>query len=85
LTNRIKVVGVQQSAALAEAIRLHQIDSIIAEDTYQMGSRAVESLALGQTGTPATVKLAPMLITADNVNSAAARPFITIDWRPDHQ
>jgi ribose transport system substrate-binding protein len=85
LTNQIKVVGVQQSAELANAIRLHQIDSIIAEDTYQMGYRAVESLALGQAKTPGLVKLAPMLITAENVDSAAAKPFITNDWRAEHQ
>jgi len=85
LTNRVKVVGVQQSAELAHAIRLHQIDSIIAEDTYQMGYRAVETLALGQGKTPGVVKLAPMLITAENVDSAAAKPFITNDWRAEHQ
>lgn len=84
LTSQVKVVGVQQSAELANAIRLHQIDSIIAEDTYQMGYRAVESLALGQTKRPSMVKLAPMLITADNVDSTTARPFITNDWRAEH-
>jgi len=83
LTNRVKVVGVQQSSELANAIRLHQIDSIIAEDTYQMGYRAVESLALGQAKT-SMVKLAPLLITADNVDSTAVRPFITNDWRAEH-
>ena len=56
LTNRVKVVGVQQSSELANAIRLHQIDSIIAQDTYQMGYRAVESLALGQAKTGMTGK-----------------------------
>jgi ribose transport system substrate-binding protein len=85
LTERITVVGVQQSAALANAIRLHQIDSIIAEDTYQMGYRAVESLAHGPSKTSGMIKLAPMLITADNVDSLAAKPFITNDWRPEHE
>ena len=83
LTNEIKVIGVQQSAALAHAVRLHQIDSIIAEDTYQMGYRAVE--ALGQAKTLGVVKLAPMLITAENVDSDAAKPFITNDWRFEQQ
>jgi len=27
----------------------------------------------------------PMLITAENVDSAAAKPFITNDWRAEHQ
>jgi len=84
LTTRVKVVGVQQSAELANAIRLHEVDSIIAEDTYQMGYRAVEALALGQTKYPSMVKLAPLLITSDNVDSAAARTFLTNDWRSEH-
>jgi hypothetical protein len=48
-----------------------------------MGYRAVESLALGQAKS-SMVKLAPMLITADNVDSTAVRPFITNDWRAEH-
>jgi len=84
LTTRVKVVGVEQSAELANAIRLHQVDSMIAEDTYQMGYRAVEALALGQTKYPSMVRLAPMLITSDNVDSAQARTFITNDWRGEH-
>jgi ribose transport system substrate-binding protein len=83
LTDRVKVVGLQQSAELANAIRLHQIDSIIAENTYEMGYRAVESLALGQAKTPSMVKLPPMLITADNVDSTVAKPFITSNWRDE--
>jgi ribose transport system substrate-binding protein len=85
LTNRVKVVGVQQSVELANAIRLHQVDSIIAENTYEMGYRAVEALALGQAKTSGLVKLAPMLITAENVDSPAARPFITNDWMAEQQ
>ena len=85
LTNEIKVIGVQQSAALAAAIRLRQIDSIIAENTYQMGYQAVESLAAGQAKQPGMVKLAPMLITADNVDSVAARPFVTNKWGAEQQ
>jgi ribose transport system substrate-binding protein len=92
-TNRAKVVGVEQTTAeltdaiaeLTNAMRLHQIDSIIAEDTYRMGYRAVESLARGEANRSGVLKLVPMLITADNVNSTAARPFIANGWRPDHQ
>ena len=33
LTDRVKIVGVQQSAELVNAVRLHQIDALVAEDT----------------------------------------------------
>ena len=80
LTGRVKVVGVQQSAELASAIRLHQIDALIAQDSYQMGYRAVELLSHPQTESSPLLKLAPMLITADNVDSPEAQPFIRNDW-----
>src|SRR5215469_11487283 len=89
LTNRIKIVGVQQTEELANAIRLHQIDAIIAEDGYQMGYQAVEAFAHGEAKSRGVLKLAPMLITADNVDSTAARPFLIFvrpaGWRSDYQ
>jgi ribose transport system substrate-binding protein len=89
LTNRIKVVGVQQTEELANAIRLHQIDSIIAEDGYQMGYQAVEAFAHGDAKSPGMLKLAPMLITADNVDSTTAKSFLIFvrpaGWSSDNQ
>jgi ribose transport system substrate-binding protein len=78
LTDRVKVVGVQQSAELANAVRLHQIDALIAEDTYQMGYRAVELLTANQS--PQMIKLSPILITAENVDAPETKSFITNDW-----
>lgn len=83
LTDRVKVIGVQQSAELANAVRLGQIDSLIAEDTYQMGYRAIELLTQNQA--PRVIKLSPILITAANVDAPETRPFITNDWRMDLQ
>ena len=80
LTDRVKIVGVQQSAELVNAIRLHQIDALVAEDTYQMGSRAVELLTQPSSGSPYVVKLAPILITASNVDAPETKHFVTNDW-----
>jgi ribose transport system substrate-binding protein len=79
LTDHVKVVGVQQSAELANAVRLHQIDALVAEDTYQMGYRAVELLTANQP--PQLIKLSPILITAANVDAPETKSFITNDWR----
>jgi ribose transport system substrate-binding protein len=83
LTDHVKVVGVQQSAELANAVRLHQIDALIAEDTYQMGYRAVELLTGNQS--PRMIKLSPILITAENVDAPETKSFITNDWRLELQ
>ncbi len=85
LTDRVKVVGVQQSAELANAVRLHQIDALIAEDSYQMGYRAVELLTENQSQTPKMIKLSPLLITAENVDAPETKPFIANDWRVEFQ
>jgi len=85
LTDRVKVVGVQQSAELARALRLHQIDALIAQDTYQMGYRAVELLSHTQTASRPLIRLAPMLITSDNMDSPEAQRFITNDWSAAYQ
>ncbi len=85
LTDQVKVVGVQQSAELANAVRLHQIDSLVAEDTYQMGYRAMELLTQGQSRNPQVIKLSPYLITAANVDAPATKPFIANDWRAEFQ
>lgn len=79
--NRVKIVGVQQSAELVNAVRLHQIDAIVAEDTYQMGSRAVDLLTQPSTGSPHLIKLAPLLITASNVEAPETKHFVTNDWK----
>ena len=85
LTGKVKVIGVQQSDELVNAVRLHQVDSLIAEDTYQMGFQAVQLLARGLPQTPEIIKLAPLLITSVNVDSPATKPFIANRWSEDLQ
>jgi ribose transport system substrate-binding protein len=85
LTDQVRVVGVEQGAELANAVRLRQIDALIAEDTYQMGYRAVQLLTHATHPLPAPIKLSPILITAANVDAPETKPFITNDWRAELQ
>lgn len=82
-TNHIRLVGVEQSAELANAIRARRLDSLIAINTYKMGYLAIELLT--HPVLSRVIKLAPFLITADNVDTPAARPFIANDWRAQLQ
>lgn len=62
------------------------LDSVIQEDTRTMGQKAVELIRAMQLGrpVPSTVRLAPLLITRDNVNSAQAQYVFAIDWDFGH-
>jgi ribose transport system substrate-binding protein len=85
LTDRVKVVGVEQGAELANAVRLKQIDALIAENTYQMGYQAVQLLTSESNRPPSIIKLPPLLITAANIDAPETKPFITNDWRAEVQ
>ena len=82
LTGKIKLVGFEQSAELANLIRLHQVDSIVAEDTYGMGYLAVQLLAhvQSQQSVPHERKIEPTLLTLDNINSPDIRNLVNTDW-----
>jgi ribose transport system substrate-binding protein len=81
LTGQVKVVGVQQSTELAAALRAHQIDSLIAINTYQMGILGIELLVHPSSFPSHVIKLSPFLVTSQNVDAPESRTFITNDWR----
>lgn len=85
LTGKIKVIGVEQTDELVNAVRLRQVDAIIAENTYQMGYQAVQLLTHSTSTPPQIIKMAPLLITAANVDTPAAKHFIANRWSGDLQ
>lgn len=80
LTARVKLVGFEQSAELADRVRAGVIDSLIAENTYEMGYRAIQLLAAAPKDAPQEIQLEPMLLTRANIDSPEAKPFINTDW-----
>lgn len=72
----VKLVGCDQDLLLP--LTTGEIDSIIAEDTYQMGYSAVELLAQEQEGkaVPPLTKFKPRLVTKDNLNSPEIRRIL---------
>ena len=80
LTSSVKLVGFEQSAELASLVRLGDMDSLIAENTYEMGYRAIELLAHPTQQNSQEVRLAPTLLTIDNVDSPSVRTLINMDW-----
>jgi len=56
---------------------------VIAEDTYQMGYRAIELLALQRQGktVPALIEVKPVLVTKENLNSPDIRRLLGLVGR----
>jgi ribose transport system substrate-binding protein len=77
---RVKLVGFEQSAELANLVRLGKMDSLIAENTYEMGYRAMQLLALPPSSTPQNIKLEPTLLTIENIDSPGVQTLINMDW-----
>ena len=62
-----------------------EIDSIVVENTYEMGRLAVERVAMqmrGESGPP-LVKLSPTLVTRENLNAPQVVRMLSMDWRGD--
>lgn len=79
---KTKIVGFEQSVELANDMREGIVDSLIAEDTYQMGYQAMKLLAAHRQGVlpPENIKLQPVLLTRENIDSPHARNLVNMDW-----
>lgn len=60
-----------------------EIDSIIVENTYEMGYRAIQLIAAQRRGekVPAEIKLSPKLVTRENLNTPEVQRMLTMNWR----
>lgn len=81
LLKRIKLVACEQE--LIPPLATGEIDSILVENTYEMGRLAVERVAMqmrGESGPP-VVKLSPTLVTRDNLDSPEVARMLSMDWK----
>jgi ribose transport system substrate-binding protein len=76
----IKLIGFDQD--LLEPVRSGGIDSIILQDTYEMGRRAMGIMdeQLRGESPAAQVSLEPLLLTRDNIDSSQVRQMLTLVW-----
>lgn len=83
LLKRVKLVACEQE--LVPPLLTGEIDSIVVENTYEMGRLAVERIAMqmrGESGPP-LVRLSPTLVTRENINSPQVARMLSMDWRSD--
>jgi len=77
---RIKLVACEQE--LIPPLVTGEIDSIIVENTYEMGYRAIQLIAAQRRGekVPAEIKLNPKLVTRENLNTPEVQRMLTMNW-----
>lgn len=63
------------------------LDSVILQNTRQMGEQSVRLIHAELEGhpVPAITKLEPKLVTRENVNTPEVREWTSMDWRPGQQ
>jgi ribose transport system substrate-binding protein len=78
---KIKLVACEQE--LIPPLVTGEIDSIIVENTYEMGYRAIQLIAAERRGekVPAEIRLNPKLVTRENLNTPEVQRMLTMNWR----
>jgi ABC-type sugar transport system substrate-binding protein len=71
---------------LMAGIRHGDIDSVIVENTYAMGFRAIQSIAARLRGesVPDQIELKPVLVTKANIDSDEVQKMLSVNWRVSH-
>ncbi|MDQ1452442.1 MAG: ribose transport system substrate-binding protein [Acidobacteriaceae bacterium] len=86
--HQVHLVACDQDLDLLYYLRLGEIDSLLAENTFAMGYRATRLITehrAGMTldGTQGRVlRFAPRLVTRDNVDTPEVQQILNMDWRP---
>lgn len=77
----VKLVGCDQD--LLTPLMTGEIDSVVAEDTYEMGYRAIEALADERAGRPVPrlIRCAPHLVTKENLERPEIRRILGLVGR----
>jgi ribose transport system substrate-binding protein len=87
--HQVHLVACDQDLDLLYYLRLGEIESVIAEDTFAMGYQATRLItehragARRDDGTQGQVlRFAPRLVTRENVDSPEIQQMLNMDWRP---
>ena len=82
----VRLVGCDQEIDLMAGIRNGAIDSIVAENTYEMGKQAMEWIADYRSGKSQSgaVRLPPVLITKLNIDDPDIQKMLAVNWRLKH-
>jgi ribose transport system substrate-binding protein len=82
-TRSIKLIGCDQETTLMFFVRQGEVDSIIIQNSNEMGSLAVRWIAARRRGeaVPDKVELPPVLVNKSNIDSPGIQKLLAVDWR----
>jgi ribose transport system substrate-binding protein len=79
----IKLIGCDQDTDLMFFVRQGEVDSIIIQNTNEMGRLAVRWIAARTRGetVPDKVELTPVLVNTSNIDTPEIQRLLAVDWR----
>jgi ribose transport system substrate-binding protein len=79
--SRVRVIGFDPDAMSFDS---PNIDSLVVQDTKQMGAQAVLTVlgAIQGKSVPPVMQFEPILVTRENVASSEIREMTSMDWQP---
>jgi ribose transport system substrate-binding protein len=81
---QVHLVACDQDLDLLYYLRLGEIDSLVAENTFAMGYQATRLITGHRAGAAQgqVLHFAPRLVTRENVDTPEIQQMLNMDWRP---
>ncbi|MFL6429674.1 MAG: substrate-binding domain-containing protein [Acidobacteriaceae bacterium] len=81
---QVHLVACDQDLDLLYYLRLGEVDSLVAENTFGMGYQATQLITGHRSGAAQgrILSFAPRLVTRENVDTPEVQQILNMDWRP---
>jgi ribose transport system substrate-binding protein len=82
--HQVHLVACDQDLDLLYYLRLGEIDSLVAENTFAMGYQATRLITehRARRTQGQVLRFAPRLVTRENVDTPEIQQILNMDWRP---
>lgn len=83
VSDRVRVIGSDQTLDTMYQLRLGQIDSLVIQDMRALGQKAVDNIVAARAGKPVALRtiVAPALLTRKTIDDEAMQQKLMMNWR----